>query len=462
MRATYKKILCLFLIAILLFSLSGCYDYYEPEDVSFVIAVGVDKGEKTAYKITFQGMATSKIKSSEQGTEGHPVYNAAIEAADFQNAVDLANSFLADYLSFAQTKVIVFSEELAKEGLSEILYSFARNADFSADTYVAISRGNAYDFLKSVQPVLTQNPSKFYEMIFESADEEYIPLINLTEVYYDLVSGERQPVFPLVAVNESKLNKQSQPDKEDKKEENGDGATGQRENGGTDTGSEEDAQGKEGGNSKTSSGEEESKYGKKDSDGAESYYAGDLERSSENNAEVLGMAVLGRDNSLVAIATAAETKYYNMISGDFDQLGFSVDQKTENGDAIGASLTGLGKPVYTVKMKDGIPHITITLTFLIDTIHVAETYRYTENRKSLETLMEEYLTKNITDFLYKTSREYRSDIFGFFKATKKQYWDYEQLRQNNWAELYEKAEFNVLIEVTHKRNGIMYDTSLGG
>lgn len=457
MHAIYKKVLLLLLVVGLLFSLCGCYDYYEPEDVTFVIAVGVDKGENTAYKITFQGMATSKIKSSEQGTEGHPVYNTAIEAADFQNAVDLANSFLADYLSFAQTKLIVFSEELAKNDLSEILFSFARNADFSADTYVAISRGSAYDFLKSVQPVLTQNPSKFYEMIFESEDEEYIPIINLTEVYYDLVSGEQQPVFPLVAVNKSKLNQDAKPDKEDKKEENGDGASGQREEGSESKGKENEKD-----SSKQNSNKEQSKYGKKDSDAAENYLAGDLERVSENNAEVLGMAVLGRDHSLAAIATAAETKYYNMISGDFEQLGFSVDQKTESGNAIGASLTGLGHPTYQVEIKDGIPHIAVTLTFLVDTIHVAETYRYTEDRQSLEHLMEEHLTLNITNFLYKTSREYKSDIFGFFKTTKKQYWDYDALRQNNWADMYENAEFTVVVEVTHKRNGIMYDTSLGG
>ncbi len=457
MRELFKKAVILCLIVLLPLSLSGCYDYREPEDVSFVIAIGVDKGENMAYKITFQGMATSKIKSSEQGTEGHPVYNTAIEAADFQNAVDLANSFLADFLSFAQTKLIVFSEDVAKEGLEEPLFFFARNSEFSADAYVAISRGSAYDFLSSVQPILTQNPSKFYEMIFESNDEEYIPIINITEVYYDIMSGERQPVFPLVAVNNSKLNQETQDDKESKKEENAEGKSGQQ----SDQSESEPNEGKMQEASQSDQSDEQSST-EKSSESSENYLAGDLERVSENNAEILGMAILSREHSLAATATAAETKYYNMVNGDFDQLGFSLDQKTENGEAISVSLTGLGKPLYSIKMENDIPHITIGLSFLVDTIYLAETYHYAENRHTLENLLEEYLTKNITDFLYKTSQDYKSDIFGFFKLTKKQYWDYGQLDLDKWAEQYENAEFTVQVDVTHKRSGIMYDTSLGG
>ena len=57
-----KKAVKIILLLSLLIQLTGCYDYKEPDEIAYIVAVGVDKGDtQNAYNFTIQFERTSKI-----------------------------------------------------------------------------------------------------------------------------------------------------------------------------------------------------------------------------------------------------------------------------------------------------------------------------------------------------------------------------------------------------------------
>ena len=56
------------------------------------------------------------------------------------------------------------------------------------------------------------------------------------------------------------------------------------------------------------------------------------------------------------------------------------------------------------------------------------------------------LEKNITDYLYKTSKDYGCDIDKFYLTVKRKFLTIGEWKNFNWAEKYPNSTFNVKIE----------------
>ncbi len=416
-------------LTILTGSLSGCR-MREPEEVTFVSAIGVDIGQKQPYKITFQGIATSKIKGGESSSGEESIYNVAVEGSDFYDAVELAESFLADKLNFAQTKLLVFSSAIAQRDLKTQIDLFARNNDIRSDAYLAIAKDEAYDYLNAVKPILTTNPSKYYDMMFGDKNEEYIPVNKLNDIYSNLVAHDRQSVLPLVAVNPNNL----KPKKEEQKENSSDEKNSEN-------------------NTDADMGAFSAQGGEKDKqdDDSEQLTAGELSREGQNKSDILGGAVINDAGKMVGKLTAAETKYYNIVEGGFDKSIFSMD--TGKDRHVAARLNEARAPRYRVKMEGDIPTIDVSLYLTLDYLSLVGAVEQDIKNGRLEKHIQKNLEKNLTKLLYKTSREYNCDIWGFYRHIFKNYTDYNALEKVKWEKLYPNANFRVHVLVTQKRSG---------
>ena len=87
-----KRIITLIYLVSLL---SGCYDYIEPNDLSYVVAIGIDKGsDETLYNYTLQFARPTQISggSSEEGGSGEKTIGTVkVEAPSIYSAVNVAN-----------------------------------------------------------------------------------------------------------------------------------------------------------------------------------------------------------------------------------------------------------------------------------------------------------------------------------------------------------------------------------
>ena len=70
--------------------------------------------------------------------------------------------------------------------------------------------------------------------------------------------------------------------------------------------------------------------------------------------------------------------------------------------------------------------------------------------KQIEEACNKYLSENITNYLYKTSKEYHSDIDGFGKHVVKYFLTMQEWNDYNWLDNYKNSTFNVTVDSTLK------------
>ena len=81
-----------------------------------------------------------------------------------------------------------------------------------------------------------------------------------------------------------------------------------------------------------------------------------------------------------------------------------------------------------------------------------------KDQKVLEICYQNYLERNICSYLYKTSKEFHSDIAGFGKYALKKFKTNTEFEEYNWLSHYQDAFFEVNTEVTIKSGFLLTGT----
>lgn len=142
------RILCFaVLLSIFLFSFSGCWSADEINTKAIIMGISVDfaeGGEK--YLVTAQIAVPSQLKSDSAGSEKAYI-NVAAEGAGIQATLHEFESSLSRKIYTGHTELIIFSEEVAKSGLSPVLDYFYRSSEARFSVPIIIAEGKAADLL---------------------------------------------------------------------------------------------------------------------------------------------------------------------------------------------------------------------------------------------------------------------------------------------------------------------------
>lgn len=84
--------------------------------------------------------------------------------------ISILNNYLNKTINISHCSAIVFSEEIAKDGIGNIINSLASNDEIRPSAYVLISNKLAYDVLDKITGSGEKFSSRFYEYIISSAD----------------------------------------------------------------------------------------------------------------------------------------------------------------------------------------------------------------------------------------------------------------------------------------------------
>ncbi|MCT4687821.1 Ger(x)C family spore germination protein [Vallitalea sp.] len=148
-----KKICFIAVYIITCILLVGCWDYKEIDEVEIVLGIGVDshitpakevdKISETQYLVTYEivGIESEQgqLKSRVLKDKGNTLFRAIRKIIE-KNGKRV-------YL--AHTKILIISEELAKQGITEILDYTMRDAEYRPDVYVLITDNcNAEEMFK--------------------------------------------------------------------------------------------------------------------------------------------------------------------------------------------------------------------------------------------------------------------------------------------------------------------------
>ena len=110
------------------FSISNSSAINTIDELAYVVAIGFDVGESSDLKISFQINMPSSSSSSSSGegssdnssSDDTSVINT-VECNSFDVGVSLLNTYLSKKVNMSHCKYLIFSEELASNGIGEYI-----------------------------------------------------------------------------------------------------------------------------------------------------------------------------------------------------------------------------------------------------------------------------------------------------------------------------------------------------
>lgn len=162
-----KFVLIIITLFILLIS-SGCYNYKEINDMAIVSSIGIDKDNKNdKYIVSAQIMNSKESEDSEDSQiivytkEGDTIHEALRNVT-----LESPRKLYGNHLS-----KIVLSEEVAKEGIDNVLDTFNRLSEVRNEFIITVVKDNkASDVLKVLTSTETI-PAEYVKLSLKIADE---------------------------------------------------------------------------------------------------------------------------------------------------------------------------------------------------------------------------------------------------------------------------------------------------
>lgn len=325
-------------------------------------------------------------------------------------------------------KVVVISEELAATGISDYIYTLLNDVEMSAHANVMISKSSAREFLESSEPVLEDLASKYYEIALNSSEYTgYTQNVTLIKFFSDYVDTFKSPVAILGSVN---------------------AGTGTPPSVGNSVITSESS-----GLSDSVSSDETNKDNSKK--------AGETAMLSKSNIENMGLAVFNRDE-LVGELNGIETIYHLIVSNKLRSCNINIPNPLGDSSSLDINLKPSRSSKNTVTFINGTPYISVNISVKIKILSTTESsttgesdYYTPENIKLIEDSCNKYLKENISKYLYKTAKDYESDIDGFGKYAVKYFPTLQDWEEYDWLNNYKDAIFNVDVN-TSLKSGYMF------
>ena len=406
-----------FLIIILtlsVFLLTGCYNKKELDNLAYVIALGADVGSGDELNITYQIAVPVKI-SSDSGKTGEENYiTHTVAANSLYTGNSKVNSLTSKEVNLSHVKLIVYSEELAKQDLSGHINSLVSNVAIRPKTTVALCKGKAEDFLKNITPNLEASPARYYELLFESQkytdDTIASELIN----FYSTASSLDQATTLMI------LSNQSGDDEKSSKTKNEENMKIEQSIAGMSNKSNQ--------NEKTGTGDE-------------------TEEKSESETKFLGIAAFNGGKFVGTIPEELVASHL-ILTSSLKNGNITVDDVKEKNRLASIYLRQEKKCKFNVDLKNDIPEINIDIALIakLQSSNSTTDYLNKENKNRLKEKIEEKLEKQINAYI-KMTQGFNSDIAGIGKYLKTKYLTWEEFEKSNWHKNYKNAKINVTVTV---------------
>ncbi|EJL46999.1 putative spore germination protein YfkR [Brevibacillus agri] len=177
---------------------SGCWDRREVNDMAIVIAMAMDKEPNGHYRLSVQVPLVSSLGSTSGGgggTSGDKTYyvDSAV-GKTIREANSMIQSRMSRELYYSHHRMIVIGEQLAKEGMSDVLDIVARFPENRLTAYLVMTKGKGIELLNA-QPQFERFSG---EAMRELVKMEAIP-VSLKDVAQMLTTPGIDAFLPVLA-----------------------------------------------------------------------------------------------------------------------------------------------------------------------------------------------------------------------------------------------------------------------
>lgn len=161
-----KKLLIFALILVVCITFSGSYDVRGTEELSYVIAIGIDKSDSEDEPIALT-IQIAKSDSSESGGTKIKTDIKTVKCNSFNIGLAMLNLENVNQINLSHCTALVISEEVAREGLGNIINTITNNIEIRPTCNILICQDEAKSFLETASKV-EDISSKFYTSFIES------------------------------------------------------------------------------------------------------------------------------------------------------------------------------------------------------------------------------------------------------------------------------------------------------
>ena len=401
------KFIKIAIMVLIVVCFASCRDSQEPETLGYVVAIGIDEPseDEEGYNITLQFANPDKISggSSESGGNGgeESLENITVLAPGIYSAINIANHIISKKFVLSHTKVIIFSDKVAKKGVKDFLELINRNSDIRPNIYFAVSKNTAKEFLETVNPKTEVNPVRYYTMIFENDYSGFIPQ-NMGQdfcLFYD--SDEKNAVMPLCSVVKT----------ETESKDIGEGYQYMVEN----------------------------------------YTAGKIPANG-SGIQIAGMAVFDGDTKIGEMGDI-KTEIYNIITGEYQSSYVSYRFSKTPKSPVTVMQMQKKRPKITVSTKTNVPEIDLRIYVEADISSAPENMTESEIDE-FEAEAAQEIKRQVMELLEET-RLLGCDAVGFGSYAKRGFMTIADFERYRWKEAYKNAKFSVDVEFSVRRTGLL-------
>lgn len=180
--------LMLFLSLIFLF---GCVRTNILDEVGLTSLIGYDIGQEE--KIAVTGVIR----------EINPDFKSKVQVITTENNTLSGNKIktnrkLSEQVSFGQTRVITFGEDLAREGLDYFIHTNLENPDMNDNLYMAVIEGKVADLLEYKYKDIEDIGQHIFRLIEQNNKQKFITTTNLHIIADDYYSSGKEMAMPIL------------------------------------------------------------------------------------------------------------------------------------------------------------------------------------------------------------------------------------------------------------------------
>lgn len=367
-------------------------------------------GENNNLKLSFQISVPGGSSESGGSSQSDSSIVTTIECDSFDSGVNLLNSYLSKESNLAHCKILVFSEEFANKGISETLFTLMNKVEVRPDSNVLVSRCSAEYFLNNSKPVLEKLSARYYEIAPTSSEYTgFTQNITLSDFFSNYTDTFQTCYAILGGINSNDTHALN---------------TGENS-------FEKDATNK----------------------------ANETLIQGKSNIENMGLAVFSSDK-LVGELNGLETICHQMISSTLNSCIINIPSPFEENNSISLRVRLVKDTKNKVKLVNDSPYITseVKLEARILTMNENSKYVTTDEMETLEKALNSYLTKKLYEYLYKVSKELKSDIDGFGKHVVQNFKTFQDWETFNWLDNFKNSFFHVTVDTTVKSSYILMES----
>ena len=384
-----NKLLIIVLIIIFIYSFSASYSSLNISNCAFAVAIGIDKSTSNKLNVTFEFITTSP--SGESISETKPILNS-VDCSSITNGINIMNAYLGKKVNLSHCKLIIFSEELAKEGISDEVYSLMNEVQIRPSANIVISQCNTRYYIENSIPSLESLIPKYYDIFPHTSEYTgYTCDATIGNFFNSLVCNYSSPYAILGGITTT-----------------------------NDTSTQI--------NDSTIKSDESPIEGN---------------RSAQN----IGLAIF-KDDKLSGELNAIETLCFLNIIKKVDNFLVSIPYEQGSSSQIDIYLTPNSTHNIDVSFVNGAPFIKLKLDFSGKIYSMSKNSEYLDIDvlNSISNSCNNYLEGQFYNYLYKTSSVFESDINNFGSYALSKFFTTTEFEKYNWLDNYKNSTFKVEID----------------